>query len=668
MPNSRFHDSGTVGIVFSDFQPYQRLSLVAYPFDWLETLYHYTDIDNFLYSPVFAFSGNQTYKDKGFDIKIKILNETKQIPSLALGFRDLAGTGLFSSEYIVANKMINSFDVTAGIGWGILNNSSIKNPLTEFSDRFILRSDFEGKGGEFSTSNYFSGKKIGFFGGIEYLIPFSRGLKLKAEFDSTNYGEEGFFETPQKSRFNFGISYSVSKTFKVSFGYIRGNESQFSFSFTPNLGTKNPLIKKTDNYEPVKNKEAYQKVTDNNRRYLYLSSLNQLTNRKLNFRSANISDDFSKIEVAFAQTKYLSYPRAIGRAISVLDDISPESIKEFSVTLENIDFEMVNVEIEREKFKLLKENNNFGHLNNYLKVNHPINLSKTHEYVPKSKLPRTFFDIAPSFQTHIGGPDRFLIGGINILAKSETLFRRDLNLQTILRTGLVDTFNALEQPSDSILPRVRSDIIEYLKEGKDFSIVRLQVNYFQNPFKSFYTRLSAGILEEMYAGYGAEVLYRPFNSFIAIGADAYKVYQRDYDQKFSLRDYEANTGHVTLYVDEPNTKILFRLSGGKYLAGDSGFTFDLSKRFKSGVRMGAFFTLTDISKEEFGEGSFDKGFYVDFPLEIFFSSYRKNVSTFGLKPLTRDGGAKVLVGHDLWGVTESANLFNFLRDLDDFYE
>ena len=38
------------------------------------------------------------------NIKLRLLKETAHVPELALGFRDLGGTGLFSSEYLVASK------------------------------------------------------------------------------------------------------------------------------------------------------------------------------------------------------------------------------------------------------------------------------------------------------------------------------------------------------------------------------------------------------------------------------------------------------------------------------------------------------------------------------------------------------------------------------------
>ena len=76
VPNARFLNEGSLAFSWNRAQPYLRGSILAYPFSWLEASYQYTDINNQLYSDSFAFSGNQTYKDKGFDVKIRILKET----------------------------------------------------------------------------------------------------------------------------------------------------------------------------------------------------------------------------------------------------------------------------------------------------------------------------------------------------------------------------------------------------------------------------------------------------------------------------------------------------------------------------------------------------------------------------------------------------------------
>ena len=154
----------------------------------------------------------------------------------------------------------------------------------------------------------------------------------------------------------------------------------------------------------------------------------------------------------------------------------------------------------------------------------------------------------------------------------------------------------------------------------------------------------------------------------AIGAEAWAVQQRDYDMLFSLQDYKTETGYINFYYEEPRSNIVLAIKGGKFLAGDSGINFDFSRRFKSGLRMGAFFSKTDISKYEFGEGSFDKGFYFYIPLEVFFSNYSKQIAGWGVRPLTRDGAAYLIHSHYLWGVTEQAQAFGITRDWADLYD
>ena len=50
--------------------------------------------------------------------------------------------------------------------------------------------------------------------------------------------------------------------------------------------------------------------------------------------------------------------------------------------------------------------------------------------------------------------------------------------------------DALGLTSDSVLPHVRTDIIDYLKESRNFSITRLQLNYYNQISKSLFYKLS----------------------------------------------------------------------------------------------------------------------------------------------------------------------------------
>ena len=167
----------------------------------------------------------------------------------------------------------------------------------------------------------------------------------------------------------------------------------------------------------------------------------------------------------------------------------------------------------------------------------------------------------------------------------------------------------------------------------------------------------------MYGGIGGEILFRDINKPWYLTANYYWVKQREFNQRFSFRKYETFTGHLNFIWETPLDGVKLTLSGGRYLAKDSGITVNLSKSFKSGFTLGFFATKTDISAFEFGEGSFDKGIYFSIPLDIVSSTYRKNYAQFVWKNLTRDGGAMLSGTLDLNGYVEntSSNYLDYLR-------
>jgi len=77
-----------------------------------------------------------------------------------------------------------------------------------------------------------------------------------------------------------------------------------------------------------------------------------------------------------------------------------------------------------------------------------------------------------------------------------------------------------------------------------------------------------------------------------------------------------------------------KISYGQYLAGDVGTTFELSRSYRNGAEFGIFASFTNVTEEQFGEGSFDKGIFFNIPIYKNFAEYR-------WRPLTKDPGAKL---------------------------
>ena len=134
----------------------------------------------------------------------------------------------------------------------------------------------------------------------------------------------------------------------------------------------------------------------------------------------------------------------------------------------------------------------------------------------------------------------------------------------------------------------------------------------------------------------------------------HRVKQRDYNQRFSFRDYKTNTGHLSLYYDLPYG-INVRTTVGKYLAGDKGGTLDLSRRFKTGARVGGIVALTNCDAACVGEGSFNKWIYFELPMDLFYiQSSTRNKTGYAWSPLTKDAGQKVGSGGGLYNLMMNA--------------
>lgn len=663
-PSARLLSEGSIGFTWTHNEPYLRGSIVAYPFNWLEAAFQYTDVNNQLYSEVRAFSGSQTLKDKSFDTKIRIIPESEYVPQIAVGLRDVGGTGVFGGEFIVANKYIRNFDVSFGIGWGNLNANKISNPLKIFSDRFQNRpTNTSATGGEFNTNQLFHGE-AGIFGGIEYFLPNMNGLRLKAEINSVNYETEGSKPLKKDSNINIGLVYPFNDFFQVKLSYIKGNQLSFGFSLSGNVGKKSSGRKKRDPYLSPDNSEAIKKVTAKDNDLLYKATLKYLRERDIYVQAATLKDN-GEYEVAISQNKYLSYPMAAGRTARLINEISPEKVKKIKISSLNGENGMHSISIHRDTLK--RSLTNQSPIFNHDVDTSPLTYNQeNYDFVPTKAYPFHFYKFGPDLRTQIGGPDGFFFGDLRLAYSSEILFAPNFSLITDAAIGLTNNMGDLKLDSDSIIPHVRTDIVKYLKASQDFNISRMQLNYFFNPAENIYGKVSGGLLESMFGGIGGEILYRPFYKNYAIGAELWRVQQRDFNQLFDFQKYKVTTGHINIYYEEPRSRVLFNLKGGKYLAGDSGFTFDFSRRFDNGLIMGAFFSLTDISKEEFGEGSFDKGFYFWWPLSLFYGNYTREMDGWGLRPLTRDGAQFLLHGYHLWGTTDSAWNSRLERDIDDF--
>ena len=170
----------------------------------------------------------------------------------------------------------------------------------------------------------------------------------------------------------------------------------------------------------------------------------------------------------------------------------------------------------------------------------------------------------------------------------------------------------------------------------------------------------------MYGGVGAEVLHWPATSRIAVGASIAYARQRDFDRRFDLLKYEVFTGHASLFWASPFYGYDVALHIGRYLAKDVGSTVEVRRTFRNGWQVGVWATSTDVSSKQFGEGSFDKGFFFQIPLDGIFGGRSRDAFSTRIRPIQRDGGQRLdgFAGDIFWDLRSSRfDSFHFDRRL-----
>tara|TARA_B100001173_G_scaffold91517_2_gene78993 strand:+ start:1247 stop:3196 length:1950 start_codon:yes stop_codon:yes gene_type:complete len=599
MPTARFFNESSHGVTIYDGTPDQKITLTSSPYDWFEASFFYTNLQGKPY-PGFEY---QDYKDKGFNLKLR-LKEEGIFPAIAIGVNDIAGTGLYSSEYLVASYGLNNVDFHLGLAWGTLNgaDNKIKNPLIDIKSSFQNRpTTYEGAGGQFQASRYFSSEEVSPFFGLSYSLNEKTLFKLEKDTTLTN----GFidYESPN-SDYSIGLDYSVNKNFVLGLSYERGNFTSIRFLYKSNP-RKDYKKYEYKTSESQKDEDKYSKL---------------ITNLEENGIGVNkVIETTSSIGLELTQFRHLN--------LQLVEEIIYKSSKDAGIQKDvKKNLKVVNLDA------VIEYDNDFEKNANLIYKREPKKAFKTSNRI--------------RFKPFIASREEFFKGALLVENDSEYILRDNLIFHSNLKYSLADNFDDLRfPPIDTYPAQVRSDVKQYLKNmDKGIILGRAQLDYYLTPFKNHHLMFSGGILEDMFSGYGFEYLYYKNNANYSFGFEIFDVKKRDYDWRFGTLEYENITGHLNLYYRNYGlVPFDMKLSYGEYLAGDFGATIELSRSFSNGMNFGVFASNTDVSATQFGEGSFDKGIFFNIPIY-------GNLINYTWRPLTKDPGAKLTRRNTLHGL------------------
>jgi len=274
------------------------------------------------------------------------------------------------------------------------------------------------------------------------------------------------------------------------------------------------------------------------------------------------------------------------------------------------------------------------------------------------------WSLGPQVQVFFNDPSGAFKASLNAYATGRLRLGASTNLDASASLRLLENITDVTQPSNSLLPRVRSDVAEYFR-GSRFKLDRAVVNHFWRPADQWYARASAGLYETMFAGTGAQVMYVPERAHWSADLAVDALAQRDFNQPLRLRDYRTWTALASVHHEWP-LQITTTLRAGRFLARDVGVRAEVKREFASGVQIGLWYSHTngrDITSPGSPSSPYrDKGVFISVPFDALAGRQTSRVVGVGIAPWTRDVGQMVESPADLRQLLERGTLRTLQSD------
>lgn len=640
VPSGESQSDGALSFTASNFGPITRVTLTFQITPRLSGSFRYSA--NREWDDVIASSFPTNY-DRSFDLVYQVLKEGRYVPAVAIGLRDVIGTGLQSAEYIAATKTFDDrVKVTVGLGWGRLGSyGSLGAP---FGARAVVD---QGVGGNVRVGQWFTGD-VAPFAGIEWKV--SQKLSFKAEYSSDGYDVEADLRQTfdHKSPFNFGAEYQLTKSLRLGAYYLYGSQLGLSAQFV--LDPRRRPLGGLPGPGPLPVKDRPLRTADSaawSDTWVSAPGSGPALRDALQKRLAvdgivleSLALEAGRVEVRVLNVKLDSAPQAIGRTARAMAASLPASVEVFEIVPVVDGLPLSKVVLRRSDLEELQTApaNDQG-------IRDRARIVAVEGREPEGSLkgvgtyPRLELNVFPYIRTSLFDPDNPLRADLGVSLDGRYEVAPGFVLSGTLSKRVIGNLDNSRRFSNSVLPPVRSNAVLYDGRG-DPAINDLTLAWYTKPAPNVYGRMTAGYLERMFGGVSAELLWKRVDRPYAFGAEINYARQRNFDQLLGFQDYDVVTGHVSGYYSFANG-FLAQLDVGRYLAGDYGATLSIDREFANGWKIGAFATMTDVSYTDFGEGSFDKGIKLEIPIAWITGRPTRAAYRNTIRPILRDGGARL---------------------------
>lgn len=557
-----------------------------------------------------AYPGYFGLSEPGLDLKLRIRQEDERGPAVAIGGRDVTGSGLdlpgkgrFAGEYIVATRRWWDLDLSLGLGWGTYGETGhFRNPLRFLGGRFRRDRDPSAWPSIRGPRAWFGGERVALFGGVEWYTPIP-DLSLKLEYSADRFRaqtqEDWLFRTG--NHYNIGLSYRPAPWIDIGAGFEQGSRAMLRLSarFDPGSPASPagppPAVGPRPSAGSALSADAIVTVA---------------RTHGLPARTALVAGDRAVLWLDPAGGGPAPLAREVGRAARLLADLAPAEVEELTIVIGVAGLTETSVTLARRDIE--RAANRRGSTDE---------IWRTAEVAPEAGPPPDWplnLDLGIRPTVEVGLADL----GYPLVARAYTDTRlrmepwRGVVLAAGLRTNLGNNLDLLDTNALPAAEPVRSDLPLYAQAL--LQVEHLYGAWLARPAPGWTTRLSVGHFEEMFGGIGAEVLYRPPQARWAVALDVNELWKRPPGAPFRLAAGSARlTGHASFYLEHPGgtgTTSVLRL--GRYLGGDWGGTAEVLRRFDGGATLAAQATWTegpDKGQTRFG-GRLDYGITLAVPL------------------------------------------------------
>jgi hypothetical protein len=642
MPSARTYNAGIFGFGYAYVPWYNIWSLAFNFFDHIETTGNYW-VYRKLLDGNFGHLGFGDYAERAANVKFVLLRKEDgfpYLPGFAVGWNDFFGSKRFSSIYLAATKEFLDYHLEATLGWG-------------------------------------HGRIHGFYGGVAW-TPWHKaehwlkGLTFAAEYDANDYKRHGC-EHPKgrevKNRINAGIQLDLWDLLRLSGSTLRGTDLAGSVALRYDLGSSKGLFPKIYDVpihtapvdtQPLGVLRTRQELAqefayafkeqgfDLYTLYLVPGKSDQLWMKVINVRYREEEETRKRIEY-------------------VLTALTPSNITGVIVAMEADGVAEHEYRFRVQDLKRYAE----GKMGDEeLKVIAPLReasgapsdydaalLYKRHKRI----WILTFRPWMRSFFGSSRGKFKYEVGfslGTEGYFFDQIYYALYGSYTALASTQNLNATHDILNPSRII--NVRTDSLRY-NQSSSFHVDQAYMQKSVNWGQGWFSRLAVGYFETAYAGISLENLYYPVNTNWAIGFEASTLLKREYygiGFQHKIRKL-TNDGvkhfpyiglqyFVDVYYQYTPLNLDFKISAGQFLARDKGARFEGGRTFKSGLRVGLWYTLTNANDVVNGSRYYDKGFSITMPLDIFMNQTSRTRIGYSMAAWLRDCGAKAATGKSLY--------------------